>query len=108
MSVNVPIVQRKLAASALVVYDSLGGGIDTPNRQNVNDARLRNARLKINAQPTDALSVGLSAWLSRSDFGAPSVGNENDQSPIVVEEPLSTNYDAYGLKISYQFSAFSV
>lgn len=108
MAINVPIVEGKLAARAAVGYQNLGGWIDAPNQDEVNDAELLNYRLKINAQPTEELSVGLSAWRSRSDYGAPSASDENGQRAAQADESITTNYDAYGLKIGYAFSGLSV
>jgi iron complex outermembrane receptor protein len=107
-ALNVPIVEGKLAARAAVGYENKGGWIDRPNEKNANDAQLRSYRLKINAQPTEKLSIGLSGWSSRNDYGAPSMAADNGRYSITANEPMSTNYDAYGLKVGYDFTGFSV
>jgi iron complex outermembrane receptor protein len=107
-ALNVPIVEGKLAARAVVGYESQSGWIDRPNEKDANDAQLRNYRLKLNAQPVDELSVGLSVWSSRSDYGAPSMGLDNGRYSITADEPMSTDYDAYGLKIGYDFPGISI
>lgn len=99
LAANVPIVEGKLAARAVVGYDNQSGWIDRPNEKDANDAELRNMRLKLNAQPIDELSVGLSVWLSRAKYGAPSMANDNGRYSIAAYEPMLTDYDTYGLKI---------
>jgi iron complex outermembrane receptor protein len=108
MAINVPIVDGKVAVRAVAGYEELGGWIDRPGRKDANDGNSGNWRLKVNAQPTDKLSVGFSAWLSRVDYDSRSSGTEDRTSPSLVEEPFSTDYDLYGLKIAYDFSTFSV
>jgi iron complex outermembrane receptor protein len=108
MAINVPIIEGKLAARAVVGYQDLGGWIDRVNEEDANDARLRNARLKINAQITDNLSVGLSSWISRNEFGAPPLANDSGSNDSQVSEPTTTDYDAYGLSVIYQGAGFSI
>ena len=108
MAVNVPIIDGVLAARAVLGYDKESGWIDTPNARDVNDAEIKNARLKINAQPVDNLSIGLSAWISRADYGAPSIGNSHDFNTATLPQPVTTDFDAYGLKVGYNFQDFTV
>jgi iron complex outermembrane recepter protein len=108
MAVNVPLIVGKLAARAVVGYEDVSGWIDRPNDTDANDAELRNLRLKVNAQPLDDLSIGLSAWLSRSDFGAPSTGDKRNLHSSLRDESITTDYDAFGLKIGYAPAAFSI
>ena len=108
MAVNVPIVAGKLAARAVVGYQNLSGWIDKPNDKDANHAELRNFRLKINAQPTDKLSIGLSAWRSQDDYGMYPGSNDGRTNPNLLQEPISTVYDAYGLNIGYELPGFSV
>jgi outer membrane receptor protein involved in Fe transport len=108
MALNVPLIDGKLAVRAAGGYEDLSGWIDRPNRRNANDAELRNLRLKVNAQPTDELSIGLSTWISRSDFGAPSLADDQGRHSSINDEPVRTDYDAYSLKVSYDFGSFLV
>lgn len=108
MAVNLPIVEGKLAARAVVGYENLSGWINSPVANHVNDAELRNYRLKVNAEPSENLSIGLSAWSSRADYGAPSSSADDGRISLTLPEPQSTDYDAYGLKIDYDFSAVSI
>jgi len=108
VAVNIPIVDGKLAARAVLGYGDLGGWIDSARARNVNDAEIGNMRVKVNAQPTDRLSIGMSAWLSRADYGGPSTADENDKQQAVLEEPIETDFDAYGLKVGYESPALSV
>jgi iron complex outermembrane recepter protein len=106
-ALNVPIVDGKLAARAVVGYQDSSGWIDRPNRADANDAELTNARLKVTAQPTEALTMVLSTWSSRSDYGAPNSGTEQGRHASLADESIETDYDAHGLKLLYDFSAFT-
>jgi iron complex outermembrane recepter protein len=108
MAVNLPLVEGKLAARAVVGYEDIGGWIDRPNRRDGNDGRARSARLKINAQPTEDLSIGLSGWASRTHLDAPPTGLEGNTTPSLVEQPLTTDYDIFGLNVGYDFSGVSL
>lgn len=108
MALNVPLVQGKLAARAVVGYQTFSGWIDKPNHKDANDAEIKNFRLKISGQATERLSVGLSAWLSRSDYGAPSQGDDQGRNSSLIDEPIATDYDAFGLKIGYDAPTFSI
>jgi iron complex outermembrane recepter protein len=107
-AVNVPLIDGKLAARAVVGYQDQSGWLDTPVKHNVNDAKVRNYRLKINAAPTEQVSIGLSAWRRRDDYGAPSLSDDDFLIPRSAPEPISTDVDTYGLNIGYEASAFSI
>ena len=107
-AINVPIIDRKLAARAVVGYENLGGWIDKATEKDANDGQLRNYRVKVNARPSDEFSIGLSAWSSRDDYGAPSIGTKDQKSLSPLSEHVSIDYDSYGLKLGYQFPLFSV
>lgn len=108
LAVNVPIVDGRLAGRAVVGYENWSGWINSPARDGVNDAQLRNFRLKLNGLVTDNLSIGLSAWLARNDFGAPSTSDDEGRITSVSDQSISTDYDAYGLRINYELPSFSV
>jgi iron complex outermembrane receptor protein len=108
LAINVPIVEGKLAARAVVGYEDASGWIDKPNRKDANDAELRNLRLKINAEPTDQLSIGLLAWVSRADYGAPSSADEQMLRSSPEDESIDADYDLYGLKLAYEAAAWSI
>ena len=76
MAVNIPLVKDKLAARLVAGYESLSGWIDKAGDEDVNDGELANFRLKVNAQPTEQLSIGLTGWFSRADYDAPSVSTD--------------------------------
>lgn len=110
LAVNVPIIDGQLAVRGVVGYQDLSGWIDRPNDNKANDAQLRNYRVALGYQPLDALSIELSAWSSRDDFGAPNFSLPNRTAPDSGPdpEPLNTSFDAYGAKITYQFSHVTV
>jgi len=108
MAVNVPIIDGVLAARAVVGYQSLSGWIDTPNALHTNKAVERTERLKINAQPSDNLSITFSAWDSRNNYGATNMANDQGFRDTTGREPISTDYDVYSVKVVYDFRAFSL
>jgi iron complex outermembrane recepter protein len=108
MALNAPLIEGKLGARLVVGYEDLPGWIDRSKDDNANNGEVRQARLKVNGQPTDQLSVGASAWLSRSDFGAPPTGTADGRNTSTSAEPMSTDYDAYALKVGYDLASLSV
>ena len=106
-ALNVPVVPGKLAVRVVGGYQDLSGWVDRADEEDVNDTQMRNVRVKVNAQPTDNFSVGLSAWQSRQDFGAPSTAND-DLLLVGREEDIDVDYDLYGLKLGYDFGGFSL
>lgn len=106
-AINVPVIDGKLAARAVVGYESQEGWIDRPNNRDANDLSSFNARLKVNAQPTEQLSIGASAWISRADYDAPPNG-EGDVNSSLVNEPIANDYNTFGLKIGYELPWLSI
>jgi iron complex outermembrane recepter protein len=107
LAINVPIITDKLAARAVVGYADMSGWIDNPVKKDINDAQLRNVRIKINAQPTDKLSIGLSAWRTSDDYGAAPTSDDHDFFPGSLPQASATDYDVFGLKIGYTFPGVS-
>jgi iron complex outermembrane receptor protein len=108
VAVNVPLIDDKLAARAVIGYENDSGWIDTPIKRRVNDAERRNYRLKINAQPTDEFSIGLSWWGMRDSYGAPNAAGDNYRNSSVLNQLITTDFDAYALKFGYGFSGYSL
>jgi iron complex outermembrane receptor protein len=100
-AINVPIIEGKLAARAVVGYQDMSGWVDTPLGKNANDSTMRTARLKIGAQPTERLSIAASAWVSRTDTGGVPASDDNQQRGNLFEETGYNDYDAFGLKVNY-------
>ena len=107
MAVNVPIIDGKLAVRGVVGYQSDSGWIDSPVQTNVNNSEMKNYRLKVNSQPTENLAIGLSLWSSRDNQGAPSAGDANNRT-TARPEPVSTDFDAYGVKVNYDLSGYTI
>jgi iron complex outermembrane receptor protein len=106
-AVNLPIVEGKLAARLVVGQEHDSGWIDTPIKNNANDADIKNIRLKINAQPIDDLSIKLGATHNESNYGAPPEGDNNYQ-PSVKNQPIESRFSAYDAKVDYQTPWFAV
>jgi iron complex outermembrane receptor protein len=107
-SINVPIVDGKLAARAVVGYQDLGGWIDRAGRKDANSGEVRNARVRFDARPTDALTLSLSTWSSRSDFDAASLSPNGETNPSLILDPIESDFDISGFKIGYEFAGVSV
>ncbi len=108
LAINIPLVEGKLAARAAVGYQSESGWIDSPVKANINDAQLRNYRLKLNAQPADDFAIGLSLWSARNSYGAPSTADDHERNSSSLDQPITTDFDAYSVKLAYSPSAISV
>lgn len=112
MAVNVPLIDGKLAVRAVLGNQKLGGWIDAPNRDDVNKVEGENYRLKLKAQPTDELSIVLSAWRNSYEDDAPPLSLADRTIPETnYGNPgygTSTDYDVYGATIDYDFSNFSL
>ncbi len=108
MAVNVPIVEGKVAARLVLGYEGLSGWIDNPAKNNANDVRTHNARLKVKAQPNDQLTISASAWISRQRYGAPNYSDDAERTLSMADETTTIDYSAYGLKVSYDLPSFSV
>ncbi len=108
LTVNAPVIPGKLAVRATIGYEDDSGWIDQPDKKNANDNTIQTYRLKVKATPTDELSIGLSAWRSRDNSGAPSTGYTFDKNASMVDQPGSTVYDAYGMTLGYNFTTFAL
>jgi len=100
-AVNVPLIDGKLAARFVASYEDVSGYIDRPNKENANDGVRQSYRLKLRAEPTEKLSLGLSAWISKRDFDGRSMGTRQLTSISLREEPESTHFYLYALTGSY-------
>jgi iron complex outermembrane recepter protein len=108
LAINVPLVDGKVAARAVLGYEDNGGWINSPVASGINNEDRENFRLKINGQLTDSLSIGLSYWGSRDRWGAPSTGNDDYLNSSVNKQSVETDFDAYGLKVAYDFSGYTL
>jgi iron complex outermembrane recepter protein len=108
LAINIPLIDDKLAARAVIGHQNLSGWIDRPNESKANDAEINSYRLKVNAQPTDKFSIGLSAWASRADYGAPSNANDDGTHSAQLSEPITIDYNVYGLTLGYEARTFSI
>lgn len=109
-AVNVPLVEGKLAARVVAGYDDRGGWVDKPNVQqkDVNSGTQQNVRAKIKAQPTDNLSIDLSAWHSRDEYDGFAGADRGWTNPATANESLLVDYEVYGLTVDYTLPLFTV
>ena len=107
-AVNVPLLPGQVAVRAVVGYNRTSGWIDNTFATDTNTADIANIRLKLNAKPTDDLSIKLSYWHSSSQYGAPSTANDNGDSDSQINQPLKAIYDTVGLSTDYNFPGFTL
>ncbi|MEZ5655376.1 MAG: TonB-dependent receptor [Sphingobium sp.] len=107
-ALNIPVVEDKFAARAVLSYQKNGGWIDRPNRENANDGELITARLKLAFQPSDQLLIMPSVWVSRSDYYALPWSPDGRTAPSTAEEYVKEDYNVFGLKITYDFPGFTL
>lgn len=103
-TLNAPLIYNTLALRATVGYEDYDGWIDQPDKSNANDTKSRTYRVKLKGTPSDALTVGLSAWRERDDSGAPDIGYVFDKNGSLLAQPTSTVYDVYAANIEYDFT----
>lgn len=110
LAINAPIIDGKLAVRAVGDYQHFAGWIDRPAEKDANSANLSNFRVKLDAQPTDDLSIGLSYWGSRQNLGALSTSLADYSQPAggTSHEIVENDFDTYALKAAYQFGHFTV
>ncbi|WP_176596338.1 MULTISPECIES: TonB-dependent receptor [Sphingobium] len=109
-AVNIPLIPGKLALRAVLGYADTAGWIDLPvaGIQDVNDGKTKNLRLKLNAEPTDNLKVEGLVWLNRNEIGSSNNSRDDRTWLARFRQPANTNFDAYGLTLSYDFPTFSI
>ena len=107
-AINIPLIEGKLAARAVLGYQDMSGWVDTPLGKNANSAEMRTARLKLNSQVNDQLTIGLSAWFSRADTDGVPASDDNQWRGNLFPETGYNDYNVYGLKIGYDAQKFSV
>src|SRR5262249_31840264 len=83
------------------------GWINTNVANNANDGDLKNIRLKATVVPFEDLTIKASAAHAEARFGAPPQATK-DFSPSTQEQPISSHYSAYDIKIDYSLPWFTV
>src|SRR3546814_865196 len=104
-ALNVPIISDRLAVRAVVGYQNNGGWIDKPNDRNANDSEVQNYRIRVKAQPADALTIDLIASNYHSHADAPNSSFPDLTTPSSAAEPLIQDYDILGANVKYDFGS---
>lgn len=109
-AVNIPLIPGKLAVRAVAGYADTAGWIDLPvaGIKDVNDGTAKNLRLKINAEPTSNFKVEGLVWFGRNEIGSSNNSRDDRTWLARFRQPAKTDFDAYGLTLSYDFPTFSV
>lgn len=106
-ALNMPLGDR-VAIRGVVGYKDFSGWIDSPNQNNVNDETSTTYRFKLKAEPTNALSLGLSVWDSKIKYGGQVFSREDDTITALRDQPVEIGFTAYEAELRYDFQAFTV
>ncbi|MFV3077370.1 TonB-dependent receptor [Niveispirillum fermenti] len=106
---NAPLVEDKLAARAVVWGDTGGGYIDqvstTRNLRNTNDQEVWGGRFTLRAEPTDRLSILLTALHQQIKVDGTQY-YDYSAGPYIAEadtlQPFNDNTDLYSAVIDYE------
>lgn len=106
-ALSLPLIPGKLGARFVAGVTDNSGWIDQPltGRKDVNDSEQENYRLKLNAAPVENLNVEFLTWLYRENRGALSISRDDRTSAAGNRESFETEYDAFGLTVTYDFPA---
>lgn len=107
-SMNIVLVPDILAVRLTGGYEEMGGWIDRPLEDNANDGERSNVRLRLRANLTDDLSLGLSAWSSRSEYGAPNSSADGETNAATLDESSAADFDTFGFNAGYDFGTFAL
>jgi iron complex outermembrane recepter protein len=108
MAANIPIIDGKLGMRLVVGSEHESGWIDSILGNHVNDIDIENVRLKLKAQPTDTLSIGLEAWHSQDNAGGPPEADQNYDMPDPYPQPDHNNFNTYNIHINSEFPTFDL
>lgn len=108
MAVNIPLIDSKLGIRLVAGEEHQSGWIDSNFGNHINSQVIGSDRLKINAQPSDSLSVGLSVWHSQVMSDGPPLAAPNYRTTELYGGADSNSFNAYGLDLTDDLSSFSV
>ncbi|PWB80457.1 MAG: hypothetical protein C3F08_04350 [Candidatus Methylomirabilota bacterium] len=104
LAVNLPLIEEKLAARAVLGYTDRSGWIDKPGTPNADSADITNARLKVLGKPTEKFSLMGSYWYTSSQYANQSIGN-NGENITPTPEPVNSDAKVYELRADYYADA---
>lgn len=108
VAINVPLVTEKLAVRGVVSYADLSGFVDGPGGKNINDSKVGTYRFKLNAAPSERLTIEAGVNISRIDNGAPSRSDRNYTTFFTGPSDDHRDYEAYSLEIGYDAGLFNI
>ncbi len=107
-TINVPVIPDALAVRLVGGYQQSGGWIDRPYRANANEGDVRNARVRVDATPTESLSLGLLSWNSWSSYDASPASTDGRTHPSLIEDPIDVDFHVTGLKAELKLGDISL
>lgn len=108
MAVNIPIVTDKLALRVVAGDEHYSGWVDSSYGNHTNDIDVGNERAKLDAQPTDTLSIDLSAWHSQVRAGGPPYADSSYFIPQSYGQHSFNMFNAYGLTVAQDMRTFEI
>jgi iron complex outermembrane recepter protein len=106
VAANAPLVPGKFAVRAVVGYEDASGWIDRSDKSDVNGSINLNLRLQLRAQPTEKLSLNLMGWRSDIDRDGRNISHDDRTTGMVIPEPSTEKFDAFGFRLGYDFDNF--
>lgn len=107
-TINVPIVPESLAVRLVGGYQRSGGWIDRPRQADANEGDIRNVRLRVDAKPTEALSLGLLSWNSWTNYDASPASANGRTHPSLIDDPIDVDFHITGFKAELKFDDISL
>lgn len=100
---NLPLVEDKVGIRFAAAREQVGGYVDVPAGNNVNDARYTTLRGKLLLKPSDAFTLSLLVQHQVANQAYKNYSEENYDSDAVVASPLRQSYTLGNLVATYDF-----
>ena len=108
MAVNIPIVTDKLALRVVAGDEHWSGWLNSAYGNHTNDSDIGNERIKLYAQPTDTLSIGLSAWHSEVRSAGFPESDSNYYTALDYGDPSLNTFNTYGVTVKKNMEVFDI
>jgi iron complex outermembrane recepter protein len=105
---NVPIIADKLGLRVAASRREIGGWIDGPLGEDVNDRRITTVRAKLLARPTESLEISLLGLYNRSEQDNTGFSVDGFNTRQTAQTPRSQEYGLGVLQASYDFGPFTL
>jgi outer membrane receptor protein involved in Fe transport len=100
---NLPLVEDKVGIRFAAAREQVGGYVDVPAGNNVNDARYTTLRGKLLLKPSDAFTLSLLVQHQVANQAYKNYSEEDYDSDAIVASPLRQSYTLGNLVATYDF-----